>query len=179
MLKKVIIVAAVLVAVFATTGATIAYIFTGTPPVENNFETVYVSSAVEENFDGDVKTDVRVRNTGAISAYVRAVTVVTWAADDGTVYGTAPIAGTDYSVQLGSAKWSLGTDGFYYYSESVSAGSATEILISSVSPLTEAPAGYHLSVSIYATAIQAEPAKAATEAWGVTILPNGNLVAPR
>lgn len=178
MLKKATIVIAVLIVVFATTGGTLAFIFTGTPPVENSFETVYVSSAVEEDFDGAVKSNVKVRNTGGISAYIRAVAVVTWAKDDGTVHANMPIAGSDYSIDFGSYKWSLGSDGFYYYTESVSAGNATEVLFDSVSLIGTAPSGYTLSVSIYATAIQAEPARAAAEAWGVEILQNGNLVAP-
>ena len=176
-----ILVAAVLcacLAIGAGAGFTLAYIFAQTPAVNNSFEPVFVSCLVEESFDGTTKSDVRIRNTGDIDAYIRATFVVMWTSEDGAVYGSQPIANTDYSIELGSQKWMRGSDGFYYYSNPVSAGAVTDILIRSITLLTEAPEGYGLSVHVSATAIQTHPAEAIGEVWGAAVESNGNLIAP-
>jgi galactose mutarotase-like enzyme len=48
----------------ATVGGTLAYVFMKTPTVENTFEPARVSCAVVETFTNNVKTNVRVENTG-------------------------------------------------------------------------------------------------------------------
>ena len=177
--KLLIIIIAVLVTVMSVTGATIAYIYTETPPVENSFEPVYVSCKVEEQFDGTVKSNVAVRNTGNIDAYVRATFVIMWVADDGSVYGKAPVLGTDYSIVYGSPKWTLGSDGFYYYANPVSGGDVTDVLVEAIRIKGTAPEGYSLVVHVTATAIQSTPANAVADVWGVEILDNGGLIAPK
>ncbi len=176
-----IMVAAILcacLAIGAGAGFTLAYIFAKTPQVNNSFEPVFVSCLVEESFDGVTKSDVRVRNTGDIDAYIRATFVVMWTSEEGAVYGAQPIANTDYAIELGSQKWMKGSDGFYYYSNPVSAGAATDVLIQSITILTDAPEGYGLSVHVSATAIQTQPAEAIYEVWGASVENNGNLIAP-
>ena len=88
------------------------------------------------------------------------------------------MSGTDYIITAGSPKWTLGTDGFYYYSASVAPGDLTDVLIASIVQKDTAPDGYSLAVHVAATAIQSEPASAVSDAWGVQILSNGGLVAP-
>ena len=167
-----------LAAVCVTVGGTIAYIFSQTGDKANTFEPVFVSCAVEESFDGEIKSNVIVRNTGDINAYIRASFVVVWVSDSGNIHSSAPKEGEDYTLLLGSAKWTKGSDGFYYYSDPVLPGEGTDLLISSIAPITEGPEGYSLSVHIAATAIQAEPAAAVSEAWGATVLNGGGLTPP-
>lgn len=177
--KKLLLIAiAVLIAVACTTGGTLAYLMAGTPSVDNTFRPVYVSCSVEEQFDGVTKTDVKIKNTGDINAYIRATFVVMWVADNGSVLGDKPVLGTDYTIDYGSANWLQGSDGFYYYNVPVSAGDTTAILLDKVILKGEAPEGYSLTVHVAATAIQAEPAAAVTEAWGVQLNSNGSLIAP-
>ena len=176
--KLIIIIVALLLAICTATGVTVAYIFTDTPPVENTFDPVFVSCEVEENFNGTTKTDVKVKNTGDINAYIRATFVVTWTNASNNVLGQMPVLGTDYSLTLGSDKWVLGSDGFYYYTLPVSANTSTEVLISAITLIGTAPTDYKLSVHVAATAIQAEPIKAVTNAWNVQIQSNGTLIAP-
>ena len=170
-----IAIAVVIVTVACTVGGTLAYLFTGTPSVDNSFQTVYVSCSVEEKFDGRTKSDVAVKNTGDINAYIRATFVVMWVANDGSVLSTKPVLGTDYTLTYGSGKWALGSDGFYYYTLPVSAGDTTEILLDKVILTGTAPEGYSLTVHVAATAIQATPVAAVTEAWGVQINSDGRL----
>lgn len=165
-------------AICTTTGITLAYLFARTPQVNNSFEPVFVSCEVEESFDGTTKSDVKVKNTGDISAYIRATLVVMWTANDGSVNSSAPAEGVDYTISLGSSNWVKGSDGFYYYIHSVAANDATAVLINSITTTADAPDGYSLSVHIAATAIQASPARAVEEAWGVTVHSNGNITPP-
>ena len=165
-------------AICVTAGGTVAYIFSKGQETENDFEPVFVSCDVEESFDGVTKTDVKVRNTGDINAYIRATFIVMWTSDSGSVYSSAPVENTDYKIVFGSPSWVKGSDGFYYYSLPVSSGSATDLLIQSISLIGEAPEGYSLSVHITATAIQAEPPKAVQDAWGATVQAGGGLTPP-
>ena len=176
--KILIIIVALLLAISTATGVTIAYIIADTPPVQNDFTPVFVRCEVVETFNGTTKSDVKIKNTSDINAYIRATFVVTWTNDSGNVLGQAPVLGTDYSLALGSEKWMLGSDGFYYYTLPVSSKTSTEILISEITVIGTAPSGYSLSVHVAATAIQAEPIRAVTDAWGVQIQSNGSLIAP-
>ena len=178
--KKLLItlICAVLITVVAG-GATVAYLRVGTPPVENTFDPVYVSCKIEETFDGISKTDVKVRNTSDIDAYVRAMFVVMWRADDGTVYSEAPVINVDYSLVLDDQKWKRGTDGYYYYPNFLLPDIATLPLILSLSPISEPPSGYTLYVHVAATAIQATPTAAVEDAWGVSVSgSDGTLIVP-
>ena len=172
--RLILIICTVVILLSAATGTTLAYIFDRTPSIENSFEPVYVSSEVESQ-DGAL---YRVKNTGDINAYVRATFVVMWTADDGTILGTAPILGTDYTVTLGSDKWQQGSDGFYYYKDELVPDASTDVLFESVSVIGESPDGYALTLHLIATAIQSAPARVVTEVWGVTVLPDGTLSAP-
>ena len=176
--RLIFIIVAALITVACATGGTLAYIFTGTPSVENSFEPVHVTCKVLEEFDGQTKSDVKIKNTGDISAYIRATFVVMWVAEDGSVLSTAPVKGTDYSLTLGSSDWVVGSDGFYYYTRPVASGESTGTLIESISLSGIAPSGYSLNVHVAATAIQSTPASAVSGAWGVQVLANGGLVAP-
>lgn len=157
-------------------GSTVAYLFTSTEEIENKFTPSSVTSEIEEDFDGNVKSDVKVKNTGDIPAYIRAKYVVTWQDDEGNVYGQLPVAGEDYSITLTLDGWDVGSDGYYYWTSSVPVGDTTGILIDVCKPLKAAPAeGYTLSVEILAEAIQAEPSSVVAEAWGVTVAADGTI----
>ena len=159
-------------------GATIAYITSVTPEIDNSFLPVYVDCRVVEEFTGTVKSNVSVENTGDIKAYVRAVFVVMWMADDGSVYGIPPTEGLDYNVVFGSDLWVLGSDGFYYYTLPVDPGVTTAAMIDSLTILANPPEGHKLNVHVAATAIQAEPGDVVGDAWGATVDSNGRLTAP-
>ena len=177
--KKLIIIAVcVIIAVCSAVGTTVAYIFDKTNENVNTFEPVFVSCEVNEDFDGTVKSNVTVENTGDVDAYIRATFVVMWTSDTGSVYSATPVANTDYSVTLTMDKWALGTDGFYYYTLPVTSGASTDVLIGEIRDLGTAPGGYNLTVHVAATAIQAEPKEAIEGVWGVTVNGNGTLSAP-
>lgn len=163
-----IIIAIALLIAFAV-GGTAAYMVSISERHENVFTPAKVSCLVEETFENGVKSDVSVKNTGNVDAFIRAALVATWVSEDGKILSDAPIEGTDFSVVLGNSSWIKGSDGFYYYTKPVAPNTSTQKLFSAISPVTEAPEGYSLSVQILASAVQSDPEGAAEEIWGVNV----------
>ena len=158
----------------AATGTTLAYLKDNTATLRNVFQPGKVSCAVVEN--GQVypantvnvssKSDVTVKNTGNVPAFIRATIVVTWKSTGGTVYAAKPVAGEDYTLELNTAAWTKGTDGFYYCQSGVEPNAETARLIKSANQLRSGPEGYTLSIEILAEAIQKEAlADSAQGAW--------------
>lgn len=160
--------------------ATLAFVFTGTDAVENTFESAYVACDVLENgkdgtspFDGEVKTNVQVQNTGEVQSYIRAAVVVTWMSEDKTqVTAQKPIDGTDYEITYASEAgdttyWELGIDGYWYYKIPVNKGDETQNLIKSCTLKSDVtpPEGFYLSVEIVASSIQSTPSNVVAQQW--------------
>lgn len=149
-------------------GSTVAYLVANTGSIANSFVPAKITTDITEDFNGSVKNNVQVKNTGEVDAFIRATVVVTWQNDAGEVYPTAPVVGTDYTVSYPGNGWVKHTDGYYYYTSVVKPDESTGILLTDCKPLKDAPAeGYTLHVEILATAIQSEPITAVTDAWGV------------
>ena len=173
--KIFIIIVAALLTVGAV-GATVAYITNKTPPIENEFTPTVVSCEITETFDGENKTDVAVKNTGNVTAYVRAVVVVCWVSEeDGSIYSEMPKEGVDYSLTQSLTGWAKSTDGYYYYVTPLAPGASTDALISSLTSEPTAPDGYTLSVQIAASALQSTPKETVEKLWHVTVLDTGSL----
>lgn len=149
-------------------GGTLAYLTTDAGPVVNRFEPSKVACTVTEGFDGTTKGNVNVRNTGHTDAYIR-VKLVTYRVNAAGQHigGTAAIP--EFSP---GTNWVKYDDGFYYYTLPVVPDeSPANYLIDSIT-LTgsygDADGGKQ-AVDVIAEAIQAEPARAVGEAWGVAI----------
>ena len=147
-------------------GGTIAFLSTKTDPVVNTFNPSQVTCSVVEDFDGKTKTNVNVKNTGDIPAYIRARIVVTWKDASGNV-SAVPVKNTDYTIAFNETDWTQQGD-YWYCKTAVDAGGETPVLIIKCEKKGNAPKDYDLSVEILADAIQSEPASAVTEAWGYT-----------
>ena len=146
-------------------GPTYAYLKLEAPShPENSFT---AAASVDPTVNDDYSVSVGETN---YSVYVRAAIVVTWKDSEGAILATAPVEGTDYTIASG-AKWTPDSDGFYYYNEAVRSGQSTDALITSVSPIRNAPEeGYSLSVDVVAQTIQAKGTtvggtKAIVDAW--------------
>lgn len=157
-------------------GVTFAFMTDLTDQIVNRFFPGDISAEVVEEFDGEIKEHVVIKNTSEkVDAYIRAYYVVTWKDDNGNVYPDAPVQGTDYTLRFGSnTNWDLTTsDGYYYYALPIAPGKSTPDFIRECKPVAgRTPAGYHLEVEIIADAIQAVPTSAVKEAWGVTVSGN-------
>lgn len=178
--KALALLISVLLVVGAAVGGTIAYMIDKSQKIDNVFTPSEVTTTVVENFDGEVKQNVQIKNTGDTTAWIRAAVVITWKDASGNVYGEAPVAGTDYSITYkvdGTNDWVRGKDGFYYYTKPVKSvqeapsDCTTGVLITECKPLPDsegkstAPAGYSLNVEIIGSAIQSVPSEVFNEQW--------------
>ena len=104
------LVLSLLLLVTVVVGGTIAYLVKNTAPIENKFTPSHVSCEVTETFNGTVKSNVNVKNTSDIDAYIR-VKLVTYRVNDGGQHigGTAEIP----AFTLGENWVEYG--GYYYY----------------------------------------------------------------
>ena len=156
-------------ALVATIGGTMAWLTASPNGLTNTFTPAKMSIVVHENgaggkgdFDGKEKTNVYVENTSEADVYIRAAIVINWQDDEGNVVAE-PITAADYKIKLG-AGWEK--SGEYYYCTAADSKDATKTsqLIESCVP--NGIPKYHLSVSVLAQAIQAEPDEAVVDAWG-------------
>lgn len=158
-------------------GGTIAFLSTKTDPVVNTFNPSQVTCSVEENFDGKAKTNVNVRNTGDIPAFIR-VKLVTYRTNDQGQHigGTASLP----AFTLGTGWVKCGD--YYYYTCPVAPGATPAYSLAEVIKLTENYTdvdGGHQSIDVIAEAIQAGPEAAVKAAWGDNFSMSGdNLVVP-
>lgn len=172
--RTVVIAALCLCLIVCTVGGVYAYLTAKTDPVSNEFIPAKVSCSVEEEFTDGVKSDVTVRNTGNVDAYIRATMVATYVSEDGKVLATAPVEGADYTVDWAADGWTKGADGYWYHVKSVKPDETTGCLINSAQAVSS-PSGYRLNIQILATGIQSAPDTAVQDAWGVTVS-NGELI---
>lgn len=163
-----------LLALVLLTGAvsgTLAWLATNTQGITNTFTAASVPNIPEEKFDGETKTEIKVKIEGNIAAYVR-VKLVTYRVNDNgdRIGGTATIP----NFTLG-ANW-FEQDGYYYYALPVQPGATSGNLLGTSITLqkyTDADGGKQV-IEVISESIQSVPAEAAEAAWGVTV-ENGNL----
>ena len=172
--KMVLLLAAAMLILVCGVGGTLAYLVTQDGPVENTFTPGRVTSIVSEEFEqgGTTKTNVKIQNTGNVSAYIRAAIVVTWQEVQGNTLPETPTVNDDYTIACNtganSNQWTVGSDGYYYYNDVVPADESTANLINSCTREKTYADGRKLCVEVIGSAIQAEgmgvtSAKAAVE----------------
>lgn len=182
-LKPVLVLVSVTILVLGATFGTLAYLSAQTNQIVNEFTPSRVTSYVVENDSrGTTKKDVKIQNTGDTEAFIRASIVITWQRYNETtqMYEVCYDSPTsdDYVIDLNSSDWFLGSDGYYYYKNSVKPGLTTSNLINSITPVnTNTPEGYGLCVEILSSAIQYVPASAVESAWPAVQVENGVLTA--
>lgn len=151
----------------------------------NEFGIGSVTPSVDETLKDNVKSDVRIKNTGSAPAYLRVAVDIYWQDQNGARLWKEPAAGTDYTIEWGDkvdaaatnspSSWVLASDGFYYWTSPVAPMDKTGVLIKSVSE--KKADGKNLVVDISTQAIQSTPDDAVAEAWNCTVK-NGVLVPP-
>lgn len=171
--RTAVLLIAVILLISTAVGSTVAFLATKTEPVENSFEYADVSCEVMQDRDTDGSI-VQVKNTGTISAYIRAAVVANWIDVDGNIAASVP-EGYSYDLTCSSGSWVQGNDGFSYYLLPVAPGASTEgSLLTCTVTCPETPE-YTLSVEVLTEAIQSTPASAVNEAWNVAVDGDGKL----
>ena len=175
--KQPVALVALLVLLCCTVAGTLAYLVDSTDPVTNTFTPASVSTEVNEDFDGITKSNVTIKNTGNIDAYIRATVVVNWADKDGNVYGGAvPEKGTDYTEPVLQDGW-IKVGDYYYYTSAVPAGDSTGKLFAPIKQLTTCKdTNYGLQITILADGIQSEPVHVVADVWKDVKVDGGKLV---
>lgn len=172
--KRVVLAVAVCFAVMAGCTGAFAWLHTESGLL-NAFQLATVTPGISETFEkySTVKENVSLKNDGNVDAYLRASVSVRWeiTKEDGStlVLGEVPVLGADYTIVWGDPGWVLGTDGLYYWTTPVAAGSGTANLINTCAWDTSSTYAdkRHLVVEIDAQSVQASPTEAVLEAWGV------------
>ena len=141
-------------------GTTFALMYRQTQALNNQLEAAVVTCAVEENFDGEKKTSIAVKNTGNIDAYLR-VCLVSYCVDEAGNIISKPSQMPALSKADG---WVAGTGNTYYYSKPIAPGNSTPNLLAASLNLENLQV-----VEVFADAIQSKPVEAVTGSWGVTI----------
>ena len=169
--KGIAVLIAVALLLCAGIGGTIAWLTAKSDEVKNTFEPGRVPPVISETISGTEKSDIYITNSGNVNAFLRAAVVVNWVNSAGQyVNGTLPALPSG----LGSG-WILHTDGYYYYTEAVAPGDATEtpLFASAIEEPNDGPEGCHLQVTILAESVQADgmtddgTKKAVKDAWGI------------
>ena len=156
--------AALLMVLVMSVGGTLAWLTAHTNAITNTFTVATPGVEIEEEFDKQTKSDVKVKNTGEVEAYIRVALVPTWEDENGNAVAE-PASLDDLSITWGnSGKWLKGTDGYWYYKEPVAPGYSTEVLLEKATVTTEN--GYHMNLQVMADSIQADPTRAVTAMWG-------------
>lgn len=181
--RSFVVLAALLVLVLGIVGTTLAWLTDKTKDLTNTFEYAKVSCEVLEtvNEAQTQKSDVRIQNTGNTDAYIRATYVVTIRDKEGNIlydaYETEKFK--NYMADLerrinDDGSWQEGKDGYWYYRLPVASNEKTEELFremirSAYIEINGTVADTY--IEILASAVQAMPTNAVTEAWGATVQP--------
>ena len=161
-------------------GGTLAWLSTKDGPITNTFTPSKVTCVVTERFDGStgVKSNVNVKNTGTINAFIR-VKLVTYRTNDKGYHigGTASLP----KFTLGE-NWVL-HDGYYYYTLPVAPGDSPKTSLTESMTLTDSYTdadGGKQAIDVMAEAIQSVPEDAVKAAWGedFSIDADGSLSVP-
>lgn len=169
-------------------GGTVAWLH-DSAQVTNKFELADVSGNIKEEFNDKEKTNVKFTNTGNVDAYVRVALSVSLVNEAGEIvpinvppFGDITDSSTsndNYSIDWGDTeKWEY-HDGYYYYLGKLAPDGSTPNLIDNITETIAEGEEYDLRVDVSAQWIQAEPASAVAEAWGVVISENGVSEAPQ
>ena len=171
--------AAILVGAVALVGLVYAALRDTTSPVVNQLDPAVVTCDVRETFDGHTNSNVKIKNTGDVPAYIRVKVIYNWTDSDG--YETWFDGSADYGVSATLASplhWthdnasSAINVGYWYYNGIVQPNASTDTLIASVaehfSSAVSSNPRYRLKVTVLAEAIQAAPMDAAELSWGMT-----------
>ena len=157
------------VLVCVAVGGTAAFL-TARGQVVNAFTPGTVGAQVTEDFDGTVKKNVNVTNTGSAEAYLR-VKLIGYRvnAQGQRIGGTAAIP----AFEPGENWVPYGE--YYYYTLPVAAGQAPAAPLIGESGITlarytDADGGLQV-IEVVAEAIQSSPARAVGQSWGVAIAP--------
>lgn len=173
--KPLAIISVIAVTVIFAVGGSLAWLHSETNEIANTLNKVKVSCEVDESFVNGIKSDVKIKNTGDIDAFIRVSLVYSWQDEDGNIVAL-PSSIEDFDIDINSTDWFMASDGYYYFKSRVPSQGLTENLINSatVNTLSDGyKAGYNMNLQIICEAIQALPDTTVETVWK-TVEVDGN-----
>lgn len=161
----------------AAVSGSLAWLISAPGPVVNEFIPGVVTIQVDETFDGTTKSNVRIKNTGNVPAYIRVALVPAWVDDEGNIAAKHASLKLDCDITWGdnfNQFWFEGTDGFYYCKTVIEPGESTPILIKSCT-VKDGEHKYDFELQIIASAVQSLPTSTVGEVWPVVVGMDGTL----
>jgi hypothetical protein len=151
----------------------LSYLTSSPDALENMFTDPYVPPDITETFDGEIKENIRIENTGNVDAYIRAALVIQAKAENGDILAYSPVHGTDYTLSALGSTWFKQKD-YYYFKHPVPPGGLTDVMFSKIEALniplkTLGGVHYYLNIDVASQSIQALPPGAVESAWPVTV----------
>ena len=158
-----------------------AYMVHISQTVANEFTPANVTCKIVEEFDGENKTSIAVKNTSNIDAYIRVQLSFHWQDSKGNVVARVPKDGEPAfppKVEY-DGNWKAMGNYIYCYKLPVKPGESTGNLLKLDEKISMTPVvitttdgtkyTYYPVVEVLAEAIQSLPVTAVEGAWGVTI----------
>ena len=171
--RKLLVTLLIFVALLSGIGSVGAYMRKQTEVVTNTFVPAKVSCEVVEEYVGGVtKTNITVKNTSNIEAYLRLHIVTYWIDSRGEILFETSRALNN--IVYDDTRWVKSGD-TYYYKYPVQPEEITTDLLKSNYELTTDSDGNRQVVEIFAEAIQSKPENAVTNSWDVALDANGNI----
>ena len=161
----------------AAVSGSLAWLISAPGPVVNEFIPGEVTIQVVETFDGTTKSNVRIKNTGNVPAYIRVALVPAWVDDEGNIAAKPASLKLDCDITWGddfNQFWFEGTDGFYYCKTFINPGESTPILIKSCTVKGEEHE-YDFELQVIASAVQSLPTSTVERVWPVVVGTDGKL----
>lgn len=165
--RGLVLAAALALTLIFSAGGTLAWLAASTEETVNTFSPAQMEIQVKEEFNGEIKKNVRVENKSETAVYIRVALVPTWVNAAGEPMAQSASLDDLTFTNLPASGWvKHGND--YYYTLPVPAGSETPVLFSSaVVKDNAAPAGCTMDLQVLAQAVQATPKDAVKAAWGL------------
>ena len=191
-----LIVSVIALIVAITVNVVIAYMFKQSSEITNVFVPAEVSCEVDEEFNGTLKTSVKVDNTSNIDVYIRLRVVTHWEDSKGNIVARSSpeiMFGKQDGWLYNSDDWIYDSNDYtFYHKAPVAVGDSTSELLSlqgffqgiSLSPETVPDKlnsaityTYYPVVVFIAEAIQSKPndSDGAVSKWKVTLDSSGNI----
>ena len=161
----------------AAVSGRLAWLISAPEPVVNEFTPGVVTIEVDEKFDSTTKSDVSIKNTGNVPAYIRVALVPAWVDDEGNIAAKPASLKLDCDITWGddfNQFWFEGTDGFYYCKTFIKPDEYTPILIKSCT-VKDGEHKYDFELQIIASAVQSLPTTTVEAVWPVVVDTDGTL----
>lgn len=168
----------VLAAALSVSG-TLAYLTVRTETIINQFEPGRVNGNIEETFENNIKSSIKVQNTGNIDCYVRILLIPYWVSQYGSRVGEDA---WKLEVEFNETDWFAREEGgmiYYYHRAPIAPEELTKELLAdgcTIQLKASDDGTLYQALDVFAECFQAELPNAVVPYWGVEVDEDGMLI---